>query len=124
MYIFILEDNPHRMIKFKRNLIGHKIDHAETVVDGKQLVYKNKYDLIFLDHDLGGKQMVDSSEENTGYQLAVYIAKKTRNKNTPCITHTCNPVGANKIVSVLPHAIKVPFPSLDITMVNQFVNGK
>lgn len=123
MNIFILEDDSRRMTKFRRNLIGHKIDHVETVKAGKKLVQQNKYDLLLLDHDLGGKQMVDSSEENTGYQLAIFISK-TRNKNTPCITHTCNPAGANNIVGVLPHAIKVPFPSLDITMINQFVNKK
>jgi response regulator RpfG family c-di-GMP phosphodiesterase len=120
MRVFILEDDFNRMDKFIRKLSCDQIDHAETVEAGKELVQKNKYDLLLLDHDLGGKQMVDSSEENTGYQLAVFISG-TQNKDTPCITHTCNPAGANNILSVLPHAVKVPFPLLDISMVGEFV---
>lgn len=121
MRIFILEDNPVRMRKFRNELIGHTIDHAETVYDGKSFVSLKKYDLILLDHDLGGRQMVDSSEENTGYQLAIFIAEEKLNRDTSCITHTCNPAGADNILSVLPHAVKVPFPMLDISMVGEFV---
>ncbi len=123
MYVFILEDDPARMKKFVRELVCNQIDHVETVEAGKELVQQNKYDLLLLDHDLGGRQMVDSSEENTGYQLATFIAK-TQNKDTPCITHTCNPAGADNIAGVLPHAIKVPFPSLNIAMIHQFVNNQ
>lgn len=120
MRVFILEDDPNRMKKFIRELSCNQIDHVETVEAGKELVQQNKYDLLLLDHDLGGEQMVDSSEENTGYQLAKFIPK-TQNKDTPCITHTCNPAGADNILSVLPHAVKVPFPRLDISMVGEFV---
>lgn len=121
MYIFILEDNEHRMNKFKRELIGHEIDRAATVEEGTSLVAFNTYDLLFLDHDLGGKEMVDSADGNTGYQLAEFIASFTPNKTTPCVVHSCNPAGADNIVRVLPHAIKLPFPSLDIASVAKWV---
>lgn len=121
MRIFILEDNKYRMEKFRRELIGHTIDHAETVQDGTSMVTFNKYDLLFLDHDLGGEQMVNSSHKNTGYQLAEFIASFTPNKETPCIVHSCNPAGSDNIVRVLPHAIKHPFPSLDIASVAKWV---
>jgi len=120
MRIFILEDDPARMKKFIRALVSNHIDHAETAEAGKKLVQKNKYDLLLLDHDLGGEQMVDSAEENTGYQLAKFI-QHTQNRDTPCITHTCNPIGADNILCVLPHAVKVPFTMLDISMVGEFV---
>jgi hypothetical protein len=121
MKIFILEDNESRMIKFRRELIGHEIDHAETVQDGTSLVVANKYDLLFLDHDLGGKEMVDSFVEDTGYKLAEFIASFTPNKETPCVIHSCNPVGADNMTKVLPHAIKIPFPSLNISLVIKYV---
>lgn len=114
MKIFILEDDKHRMIKFRRELIGHQIDHATTVKDGTSLVLKNKYDLIFLDHDLGGEEFVDSFAGNTGYELAKLIASSTPNKETPCIVHSCNSVGAYNILRVLPYAVKLPFILLDI----------
>lgn len=121
MKIFILEDNKNRMVKFRRELIGHYIDHAETIEEGTSLVVSNKYDLLFLDHDLGGDEMVDSNESNTGYQLARFIASFTKNKETPCIVHSCNPAGADNIVNVLPHAIKLPFISLNIASAVRWV---
>lgn len=117
MYILILEDNDYRMTKFRRELIGHRIDHAKTVKTCVEFILANKYDLIFLDHDLGGKEMVNSTDEETGYQVAVFIASFGENKKTPCVTHTCNPAGADSIVNVLPHAVKLPFPSLNIASV-------
>jgi len=111
--IFILEDSKNRMIKFKRELIGHNIDHAQTVQEGTSFVFDNKYDLIFLDHDLEGGEMVDSFNENTGYRLAEFISF-TQNKETPCVIHSLNRVGAENIRRVLPHALIVPFSSLDI----------
>lgn len=114
MLIFILEDNKYRMIKFRRELIGHQIHHSETVEGATGMLVRHKYDLIFLDHDLGGEEFVDSKDENTGYQLASFIASFTQNKETPCIVHSCNPAGADNIVNVLPHAVKLPFVSLNI----------
>lgn len=124
MRIFILEDNKYRMVKFRRELVGHQVDHAETVEDGMVLVKANRYDLIFLDHDLGGEEMVDSYGENTGYQLATFISSVfvngkdfTQNRKTPCVIHSCNPAGANNIQRALPHAIAIPFTCLDIASV-------
>lgn len=117
MRIFILEDSKYRIAKFKRELIGHDVDYAETVEQGTNFVFSHKYDLIFLDHDLGGKEMVDSFNGSTGYKLAEFIASFTVNKETPCVIHSCNPDGSNNMVRVLPHALKIPFPSLNITSV-------
>ncbi len=105
------------MAKFRRELVGHTIDHADNVLDGIDLVADNKYDLLFLDHDLGGEEMVDSSNENTGYQLARFIASSTQNKTTMCIIHSCNPVGADNIASAMKYALKWPFLSLDIALI-------
>lgn len=124
MRIFILEDNEYRMIKFRRELVGHQIDHTDNVKDGMVLVKENKYDLIFLDHDLGGEEMVDSYEKNTGYQLAKFIDSVfadgrdfTPNRKTPCVIHSCNPAGSANIKQALSHAIAIPFTCLDIASV-------
>ncbi len=121
MRIFVLEDNPSRIAKFKQELIGHIVDYAESVKGGTSLVFSNQYDLLFLDHDLGGEEMVDSFSENTGYKLAEWIASFTKDKETPCVVHSCNPAGADNIVRVLPHAIRNPFIYLDIASVIRWV---
>lgn len=121
MKIFILEDNEYRMAKFRRELIGHEIDRAATVEEGTSLVVANKYDLMFLDHDLGGEEMVNSYDDNTGYKLAEFIASFTQNKTTPCVVHSCNPAGADNICRVLPHAGKFPFTSLNIASAAKWV---
>ena len=106
MNIFILEDDPIRMELFREALKDHNVDHADNVVDGKNLLTVNEYDLILLDHDLGGEQM----DDNTGYQLAKFI--RDDNICTRVITHTDNPAGARNILAVLPHATYFPFAIL------------
>jgi len=117
MKIFILEDDPNRMKTFKKALSGHSIDHATNCEEGRTIVSSNTYDLIFLDHDLGGEQMVDSSHENTGYQLAKFMKENGYNTEVPCIVHSCNPDGADNIASLLCHAVKIPFPFIDFIKV-------
>lgn len=123
MRVFILEDNSSRVVKFRRELIGNRVDHAETLGAGREMIRENEYDLIFLDHDLGGKEMVDSADEDTGYHLALFIASDDRNSKTPCVVHSCNPAGADNIIGVLPHAVKAPFPSLDIEAAARWAEG-
>ena len=102
MNIFILEDDLLRMKLFEQALMDHNVDHADNVQDGKKLLTENEYDLILLDHDLGGEQ--------TGYQLAKFI--RDDNICTRVITHTCNYAGAQNILAVLPHATYFPFATL------------
>jgi len=123
MRVFILEDNSSRVVKFRRELIGNRVDHAETLNAGRAMICENEYDLIFLDHDLGGREMADSAHEDTGYHLALFIADDDKNKSVPCVVHSCNPDGADSIVGVLPHAVKVPFPSLDIEAAVRWAEG-
>ena len=64
------------------------------------------WDLICLDHDLGGKTFVDYEDPNTGYQVAKFI----REKNIPykkCIIHSMNYAGAMKMRSVLKEPVAI-----------------
>lgn len=106
MNIFILEDDPLRMKLFEQALMDHNVDHAGNVQDGKKLLTANEYDLILLDHDLGGEQM----DENTGYQLAKFI--RDDNISARVVTHSYNPAGAKNILGVLPRATHIPFSIL------------
>lgn len=66
MRIFILEDDHERIKTFRRKLIGHELVVAETAqaainalgCERDAMTRESRFDVIFLDHDLGGEQMV------------------------------------------------------------------
>ncbi len=123
MNIFVLEDDNNRIKKFRRELIGHNVDYAKTMHEGVLFVLNNQYDLIFLDHDLGGLEMVDSdSPEGTGYHVAVEITT-SMNKNTLCIVHSCNPHGAAMMNKVLTNSELAPFTALNIKGAVELAKG-
>jgi len=113
MKVLVVEDDQNRIVKFKRDLVGHDVDYAEDAGPAINFINNNTYDLIFLDHDLGGETYVPSSNRNTGYQVAKAI-KKTSNESAYIIIHSCNTVGAYNIKAELPKAILAPFTILDI----------
>ena len=48
-------------------------DEADDTISALALMKDKPWDLIFLDHDLGGQVFVSSSHHNTGYTVAKYI---------------------------------------------------
>jgi CheY-like chemotaxis protein len=108
MNIFILEDDPIRIEKFESMLSKHKLTITTSAAEAIKLINANKYDYLLLDHDLGGKQMVDSRDENTGYAVAKAI-KNSPNADTKAIIHSFNPIGAGNMKAILPHAKRMPF---------------
>lgn len=120
MRIFILEDNSERIKKFKRELIGHEVIITEDVESAKTYI-NNKFDLLFLDHDLGGQEMVKSGD-GTGYEIAKELAE-TINKDTNCIIHSCNHAGARAMQFYLPQALLIPFPSVNFSEAIKFFNN-
>lgn len=116
MKIFILEDMEERISKFEEVLPkaypGCELFIVTTAAEGKKILAREKnFDLILLDHDLGGETFVDSENENTGYQVAKFIA----HNNITCptlVTHSMNVWGARNILSVLPECVHIPFSVL------------
>jgi two-component SAPR family response regulator len=114
--VFILEDDVERVAAFHKVLKKrHACDiyHTDKIDKAKDLLKNNQFDLIFLDHDLGGKIFVDSAEE-TGYQVAKFIAQNGI-KCHQIIVHSMNPVGAKNMMDVLEkfsNTVHIPFPVL------------
>lgn len=100
MRVFILEDDWRRMEFFLEALDGHEVDRAESVADAVAM-YKPPYDLILLDHDLGGEQFVSSDHDNTGYQFAKHLAQNHTCGQSQVIVHSWNMGGARRMVEVL-----------------------
>jgi len=89
----------------------HEISFFGHVEDAKTaLCTDGPFDLIFLDHDLDNRVFVDSEEENTGYQLAKYIAEN--NVRGKIIIHSMNTYGAARMQEILPDARRISFPDL------------
>lgn len=96
MKILIVEDMDDRNKWFKDTFKDHELDMVNNSKEAIELVKNNKYDFIFLDHDLGNRIFVHSNDENTGYQVAIEIPK-TENKQTPVVLHSWNPGGVKNM---------------------------
>ena len=101
MRIFVLEDNENRIKFFAKFLRNHDAVIADNVEDAKKILGYKYFDMLFLDHDLGGEVLVDSSQENTGYQLVKYIVNKKLQKDSIFVLHSQNPVGAINMLELL-----------------------
>lgn len=105
MKIFILDDSHIRQNNFTR-LLHKKFDNPEIfraysreeaidIIEEQQ-----RFDIIFLDHDLGEEVYVDSSEYNTGFWVAKYIADNKVGYEQ-IILHTLNFSGAVLMLNLL-----------------------
>ena len=105
--ILVLEDDHSRVAVFQKNLIGTNTVFVETVEDAIANLESNAWDYLFLDHDLGGEQMVESGE-GTGYAVAEWLVENPDRKPVNIVIHSYNPVGAQNIKKALPEAVVAP----------------
>lgn len=112
MKILILEDSAIRIQIFKKILNKkHELYFYDQIEEAKNAIDNlGPFDVIYLDHDLDQRIFVDSDENNTGFQLAKYIAEKKLNAEV--ILHTLNPYGAVRMQNVLPGAKRIVFDEL------------
>lgn len=105
--IFFLDDMEERQKSFKKKFPTDNIIFATTAEEAIEILSKDlNFDLITLDHDLGNRIFVKSNDENTGYQVAKFLV----DKEIKCdiIIHSCNPIGARAMQSLLPKAKYIP----------------
>jgi len=107
MNILILEDDHARQVTFMRNLIGTNTVIVETAQDAIQKLSESAWDYLFLDHDLGGLQMV-ASGPGTGYEVAVWLEEHPDRQPQNIIIHSFNPDGAQKMHQALPNSVLAP----------------
>src|SRR4051812_37693623 len=99
--ILVLEDDATRIKEFKMILgaIGVPFtlftDMSEVPADCPE-----SYDLLLLDHDLGQRVYVDSSDDNSGYAFLTSSYGRNAAKNALVIVHSLNEVGARKMIFV------------------------
>jgi len=119
MKILILDDNQFRHTGFERKFIGHDLIHVYTAEEciNKLIELKGNFDILYLDHDLGGQEMI-SSGKGTGWEVASFISENEQYKPNGygCIfLHSLNPAGRLNMKNKLPEALEVPFAWLAST---------
>jgi CheY-like chemotaxis protein len=113
--ILFLDDNKYRTKTFKSNV--PQATTTETA-EGMIALLKNciePVDVLYLDHDLGGKEYVSSSDKDCGMEVVRWIIE-----NKPIIAkivvHTCNPSAGKEMQAKLVEAgyntDYIPFTSL------------
>lgn len=96
MKILVLEDDPNRIEIFKKHLSKHDTAYTDTAQGAIDLLKANEYDVIFLDHDLGGQTYVDAKNTNTGSEVVRFLVEQDVNGigcniHATYIIHTMNP---------------------------------
>jgi len=109
--IFILEDDPFRIRQFCEALLHCDVT-IRTNVEAAKAAWNPPYDVVSLDHDLGGETYVDSSHENTGYQFTKWLCQEPRDVKKYYV-HSYNPDGATNMLHELLKAdvvvYRIPF---------------
>ena len=113
--IFILEDNLERIKQFRLSLLGNDLTIAKDIDEADQ-EFKPPYDVFFLDHDLGDRAFVETSDPNTG---SAFLREKRVRKalaGKVVIIHSLNIPAAKSMAQTCLDAgaqvQMIPFPTL------------
>ena len=123
MRIFVLEDNEERSKWFVSEFGNdHDLVMTTTVVIGSELVKVIKFDIMFLDHDLGGRTFVSNNDPNCGQRVVEAILESKKQNNTCIIIHSWNEPAARYMETTLKNGehkgkvLCVPFGMFDKTV--------
>ena len=124
--VFLLDDDNRRHRWFKKRFVGDELDIAETVEEAKEILAKNNYDAIFLDHDLLPHHYESNDHDDfssTGYAIAEWLNdNRDIQRASTIIVHTRNADAAIKMVEKLRESGRTveycAFPMLDLKIKN------
>lgn len=116
MKVLFLDDDPIRHDNFK--LIVHPsflVDYVYTAEECIDKLKSNTYDIVSLDHDLGGQVFVDSAERDTGMEVVRFLETNIIPPILLVICHSYNtaaaPIMVNKLqkLSHINNVLRIPF---------------
>jgi CheY-like chemotaxis protein len=99
MKIFVLEDNPERIVELALHLLNpldNEVHWAATCWQEDR--FRPPYDLILLDHDLGGRQL--EKHEDNGLEF-VRLILNDLNPDADIIIHSHNEEGSKNIRALI-----------------------
>lgn len=125
MDILILEDDKERTKSFLALMPFAKcVPTAKEAIDHLQ---KENYQLLMLDHDLGGSVFVDSSINNCGMAVVRWIEEHPISPNTKIVIHSMNIPAAECMASRLANVgyqiFQIPYCSLNRNIINELTNN-
>ena len=115
--IFILDDDNSRIKKIMKKFGKDNVVYANDPVEAETALRENeKFDIIFLDHDLGGPYT--RGPKGDGIDLAKVMAKDKLHTDSFIIVHSLNHRGAQDIKICLSKTHKkmrvVPFYNIAV----------
>ncbi len=119
MRVLFLDDDLSRHKTFIAESAGHDVTYVMTAEAAISMLSIAPFDVICLDHDLGGETYVSSyGNKPTGYTVAKWMAEKLTYKPRLVVVHSFNQVGAGQMLLVLKgagfNAFYVPFSLLTL----------
>lgn len=107
MKILVVEDQQVRIASFRYQFIGCDVTFTAQPKEAIELLAKNDWDCLLLDHDLEGPWICPSGP-GTGYEIAKWLEEHSDRQPKVIITHSCNLVGVQNICRALPKAVYIP----------------
>lgn len=115
--ILLLEDDAVRVVAFRKRLSAtgreYELTHYEKSSEAIDALKANKYDMILLDHDLGGRTYVDhtNDKEDCGMRVAEFFSIRPEQvrQHGPIVVHSLNGPAAQQMVELIGEAIWAPF---------------
>lgn len=113
MNILFLDDNPTRIARFRQAIPYATI--VETAKECIEQIDKEQWDWIFLDHDLGGEEFVDSDRSDTGMEVIRHLIEhKQKHQTSRVVVHSLNSLAREQMCLDLLmagyDALPMPFP--------------
>lgn len=102
--VLILEDDPGNMRipafkdrfseLFDSGKAEVECDYVEHAVDCNRMLQENEYDMVLLDHDLGGEEMCGSNHEDCGSRVVDFLLANPmiRKRHGVILVHSLNHV--------------------------------
>lgn len=111
--VLFLDDDNQRHREFKKNIGSHG-DFVYTAEECIEKLKTNTYDVVSLDHDLGGEIYVSSGGKNTGMEVVRFLEKnKLPQKLIVCHSYNTGaaPEMAKRLnaLSYVDTAVRMPF---------------
>jgi CheY-like chemotaxis protein len=75
MRILFLDDSEERIEQAKEIYSGAELVIVRTAPEAIQQLFHGPWDVVSLDHDLGGEVLVDSDREDCGMEVVRWIIK-------------------------------------------------
>ena len=102
--ILVLDDDDIRHDLFTQ-FFQEKCVHAYSFSEFKTKFHKNKYVLVFLDHDLGDlrkPELNELNQEYTGKDVALFLKNLPLNEQPPrVVIHSTNNEGSQEMLNIL-----------------------